>query len=111
MIDDYESGFESYGSAQTPTLRRWGGMVALSGAVRVTKAFTPSNEEKVMFTVPAGLRPAQNFRGLMQGSGMNRWLLVVYDDGTARCARYGTTTSGQVGVDTWLVLNAVWVLP
>lgn len=111
VIDDYESGFESYVSMQTPTLMRWGGVVALSGAVRVTKAFTPNNEEKVMFTVPAGLRPAQNFRGLMQGSGMNRWLLVVYNDGTARCARYGNASAVQVPVDTWLVLNAVWILP
>lgn len=111
QIDSYKSGFEAYGPSQVPTLRRWGGVVALAGAVRATSAFTPGNDGKQMFTVPAGLRPAQTIRGVMQGSGMNKWLLRVDADGGAWCERYGTTSSGQVDVDTWLVLNLAWVLP
>ena len=111
MINSYKSGFEAYGSTQTPTLRRWGGVVALAGSVRATSSFTPGMDGKQMFTVPAGLRPAQTIRGVMQGSSMNKWLLRVDTDGGAWCERYGTTSSGQVGVDTWLVLNLAWVLP
>lgn len=108
-ITSFRSGFTDYSGVYPLCVMRSGGFVQLTGAVEPTSAFTPGSDGTVMFTVPEGFRPVEQFRGVMQGSGKSTWLLIVDKDGTAACARYGTTSQGQVPAGSWLVCTASWV--
>lgn len=86
-------------------------MVWLTGAVRNSSAISGSNDERQMFSVPSGWRPAFDVRAVCQGSGNNKYLLHVTTGGAASMSRYGTTSNATCGAGSWLVLNAAWALP
>lgn len=109
-LTDFEPGFSAYSADQEPKLTVSGSVVVLSGSVRNADAFNPGNNGVVMLTIPEGYRPPRYVRSVCQGSSLNRYLLMVGQDGSAFCARYGTTGNIEVQPNSWLVLDATWTI-
>lgn len=108
-VTSFASNFKPYSSSYPPTLQRHGPLVVLVGAVASIAAFSSSNDETELFTIPQGFRPAIVTRALCQGSGKCSWLLQVNVGGTATLARYGTTENTTVPENAWLLCAATWM--
>lgn len=94
---------------------RVGNVVTLTGAASVNRAITLNTTEQVMATLPVQYRPLDAIRVIMQGSGANKWLLIINPDGTMTASRYGTDTWQQLssqtssGAGTWLPFSVTYV--
>ena len=107
----YASSWAAYDDAQTPTIRKCGNIVALTGAVKPTSSVTPGQNGVQIASIPARYAPAQRTLQVCQGSGARKWLLDVESNGKIYCARYGTTAvDDQLGEGTWLPFHVVWIL-
>ena len=57
-ITSFSSGWANYGSnATTPTVRRYGKVVSLTGSLKNTSAITLNSSHVQVFTIPSGYRP------------------------------------------------------
>lgn len=105
------TGFEIYSSSSTnkPTAKRTvGRVITLAGAFKNTKTIDSTSQVK-MGTLPVWACPPtpQNF--LVQGSGMNRYLIWLNPNGDIMMERYGSTTaSNSVAVGAWLNIACVY---
>lgn len=105
------TGFEIYSSSSTnkPTAKRTvGRVITLAGAFKNTKTIDSTSQVK-MGTLPVWACPPtpQNF--LVQGSGMNRYLIWLNPNGDIMMERYGSTTSSDsVAVGAWLNIACVY---
>ena len=83
----------------------------LTGIVEPTQQLAAG--EFTLWTIPddcAKFRPAQRVAVICQGSGLNRFLLVIDTDGTIKLDRYGTTGSaGPWPSGCWLNLYACYI--
>lgn len=105
------TGFEIYSSNSTnkPTAKRTvGRVITLAGAFKNTKTIDSTSQVK-MGTLPVWACPPtpQNF--IVQGSGMNRYLIWLNPNGDIMMERYGSTTSSNsVAVGAWLNIACVY---
>lgn len=105
------TGFEIYSSSSTnePTAKRTvGRVITLAGAFKNTKTIDSTSQVK-MGTLPVWACPPtpQNF--IVQGSGMNRYLIWLNPNGDITMERYGSTTSSNsVAVGAWLNIACVY---
>lgn len=107
----YETGWEPYNTDQTPTLRKCGNVVTLTGAVKPSVAVTPGQSGVKFASIPTSFAPPQRTIQICQGSGARKWLLDVLDNGAILCARYGTTAvTDQLAAGTWLPFHVTWIL-
>ena len=108
----FKSGFSNYSSTNPMRYRRIGKIVHLEGIIKNTSAFTPNTGTTIVATIDDPYcRPTYSQYTLMQGTGANRFLLIINSDGTIGISRYGTTTtSTQVEANSWLHTNASWMI-
>lgn len=110
-ITSLSSGWANYGSsATTPTVRRYGKVVSLTGSLTNTAAVTLNTTHTQVFTIPSGYRPSQDFVISCQGSGANKFCLQVKTDGGVYIGRYGTTSFASVASGAWFPFHATWVM-
>lgn len=91
-----------------PKFSRQGRLIQLTGAVRPTTTIPSATDTVPMFVLPVGVRPANTVNLIAQGSGMDRFMLVVQTDGIVGWQRYGTTTSNNVPVNAFLNISCVY---
>ena len=98
------SGFSAYstGSTNRPTAERTGRLVQLSGAFKNNAARTFNATEVTMGTLPEWAIPSADINFVVQGSGMNRFMLIIKTNGTIQIARYGTTGYAEAAAGSWL---------
>lgn len=110
---EFLNGFTSYTAAtgQRPRYRRVGRMVHLFGACSPPVGATiNSASATTMFTLPVGFRPIYDFRTLCQGSGSNKWLFVLGDNGQCTAARYGTNDyASSITGNEWLPFSVCFL--
>ena len=106
----FESGFEQYDTAANDAIEvtLFGNYVFISGAVRVTV-------EQAAGTVQFGrirsnCRPAKRKVFVQNGSGQNKWCLMVYPNGTMWLSRYGVATNIATPVNAWLRIDCAYAL-
>lgn len=103
------SGFEVYGSGTKPQYRVNGNMVTVTGAVKPTATVT-SNTTGVMFA--SGIKtqycPKNTLAFVCQGSGINRWLLQLNQEGKLYVARYGTNDYVDITAGAWLIFTVTY---
>lgn len=103
----------STSAVNRPTARRTvGRMITLSGAFRNNATFN-SNEAGGdgvrMGSVPTWARPSSRINFVVQGTGMNRFLLTIRETGEIWISRYGTTTHNTaVPTGSWLNVACVY---
>lgn len=102
-------GIVQYGEAPAAQVRRIGKIVHLRGCVKNNTAWTEHNS---IITIPAGYRPTYQETFVMQGSGSNRFTLIVNQNGVCYAQRYSnnTTMSNTVPIGAWLNLYATCFL-
>ena len=111
-ITSYSSGWNYYGSSagNTPTVRRWGKVVSITGAMTNTEAVTLNTTHVKVFTIPSGYRPSQDVLVLCQGSGNNEYVMQIKTNGEVYFGRYGTSSNVQASAGTWFPFHACWVM-
>lgn len=95
-----------YNGAQ---VRRIGNIVYLRGVAAPTNAIQGSTAITVMGNLPSQFRPDINVQFVCQGSGVNRYMLVVYTNGNFGPSRYGTTETSDIPTSAWLPFNVSYV--
>lgn len=111
-ITSYSSGWNYYGSSDgnSPTVRRWGKVVSLTGALTNTADITINTSHVKVFTIPSGYRPSQDVLVMCQGSGANEFVLQVKSNGDVLIGRYGTSSFASVTSGSWFPFHACWVM-
>lgn len=111
-ITSFSSGWSYYGtaSANSPTVRRYGKVVSLTGALTNTTAVTLNTSHAQVFTIPSGYRPSQDVLVLCQGSGANEFVLQIKTSGAVLIGRYGTSSFSEVSSGSWFPFHACWVM-
>lgn len=108
---DPASGWQRYseviGYTNTPTATRIGRVVQLAGA------FKPINPMRAgQYTIneplPVWARPMNNITVIQQGSGMNRILIEVRQNGAIIVSRYGTTADSSLPSGAWINISCVY---
>lgn len=107
----YVSGWGEYNEDQSPTLKKCGNIVSLTGAVKPSAAVTPGQGGVQFMTIPEDFAPNQRTIQICQGSGARKWLIDILATGGVFCARYGTTTIDEVlPANTWLPFHVTWII-
>ena len=91
-----------------PTAKRELGKVTLSGAFRNDVKINASTVDVPMGILPQWAIPESNQSFVCQGSGVNRYFMVVRTNGTVNMARYGSASLSDVPVGSWLNISAVY---
>lgn len=105
------SGFTIYSSSTTnmPVAMRNGRTIQLAGAFKNNSSIATSADEVLMGTLPVWARPARPCNFIVQGSGMNKYLLTIRPDGTVNLARYGSGSSYEtIGAGSWLNIACLY---
>lgn len=89
-----------------PQYRKIGKVVEIIGVVTPTS----STSEGTIFTLPIGFRPKNFYSAIMQGSGNNKWQLIVRETGIVSFDRYGTTSTINASPGTWLPFQAIFMV-
>lgn len=107
----YETNWGPFNAVNTPTLRKFGNVVTLTGAVKPAVAVTPGQNGVKFASIPTNFAPPQRTTQICQGSVARKWLLDVYENGDVLCARYGTTeTTDQLPANTWVPFHMCWIV-
>lgn len=111
-ITSFSSGWTYYGSASgnSPTVRRYGKVVSLTGALTNTASITINTTHVKVFTIPSGYRPTQDVLVLCQGSGANEFVLQIKSNGDVMIGRYGTASFQAIDANQWFPFHACWVM-
>lgn len=109
LVTNYLNGCTYYNDTTLVKVRQYGKLVQIIGTVRNTKALrTKSTSDGMpsvaMFKLPDNIpAPQMNTRFVQQGSGVNRFsLLINSSDRTVCVERYGTTDGIDVPANQWL---------
>lgn len=106
---DYGNGMSSYADNtwNQVQVRKVNGIVFLRGIMQNNTTWQTHDS---IFTFPKEYAPEKESRFVMQGSGSNRWLLVVRTNGVCRAERYSNnaTMSNTVPLKQWLNVYASW---
>lgn len=105
-----DSGVTAYDANRTPRYRRWGQVVALTGAAKPT-AEVAAGGTLTICTLPEGCRPAQEVTSLQQGSSDAYWLLRITTAGVVTAERHRNRTGNTaMGTSEWLPLNVTFMV-
>lgn len=103
-------GATAYDANRTPKVRRWGQVVALTGAAKPT-AEVAAGGTLTICTLPDGCRPAQEVTSLQQGSSESYWLLRITTAGVVTAERHRNRTGNTaMGTSEWLPLNVTFMV-
>lgn len=96
------SNFKPYVTDVLPRYKRCGDIVYLEGEVKPTASITGSTTQYTICTLPEDCRPSRKVCQLCQGTGVNKWLLVVNTNGNVTFSRYGTNALANAETSVWL---------
>lgn len=96
------SDFKPYVTDVLPRYKRCGDIVYLEGEVSPSASITGSTTQYTICTLPEDCRPSRKVCQLCQGTGVNKWLLVVNTDGRVTFSRYGTNALANATTSVWL---------
>lgn len=105
------SGWSQYAASgiSHPTATRTGRMVQLSGAFKPNSDIAGSADQVTMSSrLPLWARPKEEITVVQQGSGMNRYRLVVTTDGYITMSRYGTSSYATAVKDAYLNISVAY---
>ncbi|WP_213356736.1 hypothetical protein [Enterococcus casseliflavus] len=105
------SGWSQYAASgiSHPTASRTGRMVQLSGAFKPNSDIAGSADQVTMSSrLPLWARPKEEITVVQQGSGMNRYRLVVTTDGYITMSRYGTSSYATAVKDAYLNISVAF---
>ena len=107
----YESNATYYATSgnQTPTAIKTGRVVQLAGGFKIKTAIAAGASVVKIGSVPAGFEPKIVTRFIAQGSGINKLLIAIYDDGDIYVARYGTDAYAQIPVDAYIGIACTYI--
>lgn len=98
------SSFANYNglAENAPKYKVNGNLVTIQGCVSPKTAFTSSADGVAITTaLPAEYRPTNDVVIVCSGSGMNRWVLRIKNDGILYMERYGGTSYASVPTTAW----------
>lgn len=107
------SNFSRYNTTEYAPLqvRKIGNIVHMRGTLRNNVELTGGDVNIYVGTVPSGYRPAYRETVVSQGSGTNRFVFLIFPDGTIKMDRYSNnTTINKVPANHWLHFYATWFL-
>ena len=107
------SAFKNYNnnSAFAPKIKIEGNVVTIKGIVSPVNDITNTSVENTMFTIPEKYRPiSMPMHQVCQGSGMNRWIMIVAIGGNVTMSRYGTTEMVTAPANCWLPFTITYLV-
>lgn len=91
-----------------PRVRKIGKLVEVRGIITPVNEI-PANQDTTIGTLPSGYRPSTcQVVQIYQGSGQNRWALVVNTSGVLVFQRYGTTSNIAIPSGAWLPFQTMF---
>lgn len=84
-----KDGYNAATTNRHPRYRRKNGIVYIEGALKNTAEIPGGTTESILFTLPAGFRPAQIQVLRAQSGGPIGWTLIVQTNGNVTFSRYG----------------------
>lgn len=108
-----DSRFRTYNSDTIPNVARRGNVVEFFGALGSDSVMTTATIAGVM-QIPEGYRPRGSYSriGIYQGSGTNRWDLVVNEAAAGGSASgrvdVGRYAPGSSATNTWMPFTMMW---
>lgn len=117
-ITTFTSGWAVYTADQKITLRRYGRVVSLTGALKNTVSKTLNTTDTAIFTLPTDWReywPKQLMSCVGHGSGANKFLFRVHPNdsdypGVVTFARYTNGTSySSIASGAWFPFHVTWI--
>lgn len=106
----FAEGFEQYDTGVNDAIEvtLFGNYVFLSGAVRVT---TEQAAGTVQFgRIRTNCRPARRKIFVQNGSGQNKYCLMIYPNGTMWLSRYGVATNITASANAWLRIDCSYAI-
>lgn len=106
----FESGFEQYDTGVNDAIEvtLFGNYVFISGAVRVT---TEQAAGTIQFgRIRTNCRPGKRKIFVQNGSGQNKYCLMIYPNGTMWLSRYGVASNIAAGVNAWLRIDCAYAI-
>jgi len=110
---EYTSDFKCYSDniLFSPKCRKIGEVISVRGILSPTKILTNQGTELLMFTLPALYSPRFMPRYFVcHGSGSNKWLLTVKENGNVMISRYGTTSFIDIPENAWLPFDVTFMI-
>lgn len=108
----YKSGYKNYNSSEEVLKYRViNNIVEIKGVFTNNSAVTPGNSNVNFASIPVQYAPTQKITLLQQGSGANKFYVVILTDGNLAWSRYGTTaTTTQATAGSWLSCYAKYTI-
>jgi hypothetical protein len=104
------SNVVAFSNGQVPMYRKWGTVVTLCGAVKMTSAQSADFVVQIG-QLPEGCRPKRTLNVLCQGSNREVWLLDINESGGVRASRYRKgDTLVAVTTSTWFPFTATFLV-
>ena len=106
----FQSGFEQYDTGVNDAIEvtLFGNYVFISGAVRVT---TEQAAGTIQFgRIRTNCRPAKRKVFVQNGSGQNKYCLMIYPNGTMWLSRYGVASTIAASVNAWLRIDCAYAI-
>lgn len=107
----YTSNTQAYATSGSnqPRAYKHGRVVTLTGCIKNTSEIAATTDAVQIGSVPSDCKPISPYRAVVQGSGMNRFLLTIETDGRIQLARYGTTSFINVAAGSWLNIGCTYI--
>lgn len=109
-ITSFSSGWAIYASGTTPTVRRYGKVVDLSGTLKNTSEVTLNTSHIKIFTIPSGYRPSQEIAVVCQGSNANKFVIQVKTNGEVCFGRYGVSSFTEISSGAWFPFHVTYIM-
>jgi hypothetical protein len=104
------SSVVAFSDGQVPMYRKWGPVVTLCGAFKMTSAQSADFVVQIG-QLPVGCRPRRDLLILCQGSNREVWLLGIDTNGVVRASRYRKgDTLVSVTTSTWFPFTATFLV-
>lgn len=115
-VSNFSNGCTHYGPNSQVKVRQYGKLVQIVGAVGNTKVLSTKSSSDgypsvEMFKLPDSIpAPKINARFVEQGSGLNRFSLVIDGSNAVKIERYGTTAGIDVPANQWLNVTCSYLV-
>lgn len=104
--------FPDYSETSPLRIRRIGKIVHLQGIIKNYHEISASEQDKEVFSIKEEFRPSQRLIFVQQGSGANKFILIINTDGQCSIGRYSNnaTTANTIPENSWLNCFATWMV-
>lgn len=116
-VNTFFNGCTHYGGNSKVRVRQYGNVVSIIGTIGNSKVLSTKSTSDgfpivKMFKLPDEIEvPMEDIRFVQQGSGLNRFSLVIdYNARTVNIERYGTTSVIDVPVNQWLNVTCSYMV-